>query len=69
MLGSYGLLISGIVVLIVTGAIFAALLPRGDKLHRWVNTEWEPYISVALCTGVALGFTMVLSSVLDLINV
>jgi len=62
------LMISGIVVFIVTGAVFWALLPRGDKLHRWVNTEWEPYISVTICTGVALGFTMILSGVINLLS-
>jgi hypothetical protein len=62
------LLISGIVVFIVTGAVFWRLLPRGDKLHRWVNTEWEPYISVAICTGVALGFTMMLAGTLNLLG-
>jgi hypothetical protein len=62
------LLVSGLAVFVVTGLIFWALLPRGGKLHRWVNTEFEPYISVALCAGVALGFTMTLSGVLDLIG-
>jgi hypothetical protein len=62
------LLISGIVVFIVTGAVFWALLPRGGKTHRFVNTEWEPYISVAICSGVALAFTMMLSSVLNLLG-
>ncbi len=62
------LLIGGIVVFVVTGAVFFALLPRGDKLHRWVNTEWEPYISVAICSGVALAFTMTLSGVLNLLG-
>jgi hypothetical protein len=60
------LLVSGIVVLVITGAIFVALLPRGGRTHRWVNTEWEPYISVAICSGVALAFTMTLSGVLEL---
>jgi hypothetical protein len=61
------LLISGIVVLLVTAAVFVALLPRGDHRHRWVDTEWEPYISVAICAGVALSFTMTLSGVLALL--
>jgi hypothetical protein len=68
MLGNYGVLISGIIVFIVTGVVFWALLPSGEKLHRWTNTELEPYISVALCSGVALGFTMVLSSVINLMG-
>jgi hypothetical protein len=62
------LLISGIVVLIVVGLAFWSLLPRGGKRHRWVNTEWEPYISVAICAGVALAFTMTLSGVLSLMG-
>jgi hypothetical protein len=60
------LLISGIVVLLVTAAVFIALLPRGGHRHRWVETEWEPYIGVAICSGVALAFTMTLSGVLNL---
>jgi len=62
------LLISGIAVLVVTAAVFIALLPRGENRHRWVDTEWEPYISVALCAGVALSFTMTLSGVLNLMG-
>jgi hypothetical protein len=62
------LLVSGIVVFIVTGAVFFSLLPRDGKCHRWVNTEWEPYISVAICSGLALAFTMTLSGVLNLIG-
>ncbi len=61
------LMIAGIVVFIVTGAIFWALLPRGGRKHRFVNTELEPYISVALCAGVALSFTMILSGLLNLL--
>ncbi len=62
------LLLSGAVVFIVTAAIFWALLPRGDKRHRWVETELEPYISVALCAGVALSFTMMLSGLLNFLS-
>jgi hypothetical protein len=62
------LLITGIVVFIITAAIFWALLPRGGRLHRWVETEWEPYVSVALCSGVALAFTMTLSGLLNILG-
>ncbi len=62
------LLITGIAAFIVTGIVFWALLPRGGKTHRWVNTELEPYISVAICAGVALAFTMTLSGVLNLLG-
>jgi hypothetical protein len=62
------LLMSGIMVSLLTAAVFFALLPRGGKRHRWVDTEWEPYISVAICAGVALSFTMTLSGLLDVIG-
>ena len=62
------LLISGILVFIITGAVFWALLPRHGKHHRWVDTELEPYISVAICSGVALAFTMTLSGALQLMG-
>jgi hypothetical protein len=60
------LLISGIAAFLVTGAVFWILMPRGGKVHRFANTEFEPYISVALCAGVALGSTMMLSGVINM---
>ena len=60
--------IAGIVIFVITAAIFWALLPRGGKRHRWVETEWEPYISVALCSGVAIAFTMTLSGLLNILG-
>ena len=60
------LLIGGIAVFAVTCYVFWILRPSGEKLHRWADTEWEPYISVALCSGVALSFTMMLSAIINL---
>lgn len=62
------LVIIGLAVLVLTAIVFAALLPRGEKLHRWANTEVEPYISVAICAGIALGFTMLLSGLINLMG-
>jgi hypothetical protein len=62
------LLISGIVVFLLTALVFWLLLPRGGERHRWADTELEPYISVAICAGIALSFTMTLSGVLDLLG-
>jgi len=59
------LLIAGAAVLIVTVLAFLALLPRGGRLHRFVDTELEPYIAVAFCAGFALAFTMILSGTLN----
>ena len=61
------LMLGGIAVLVVTVVVFIAFLPRGGKLHRFVDTEWEPYIGVAFCSGVALGLTMTLSAILDML--
>jgi hypothetical protein len=61
-----GLLISGVVVFVLTAIVFWYSLPRDGKLHRFVDTEWEPYVGVAFCSAVALGFTMILSGVLNL---
>ncbi len=58
--------IGGIVVLLLTVAVFVGLLPRGGQTHRLVGTEWEPYVAVGICSGTALGLTMLLSGVLTL---
>jgi len=57
--------ISGAVVLVITSVIFWYCLPRGGQMHRFVGTEWEPYIGVAFCSAVALGFTMLLAGILN----
>jgi hypothetical protein len=60
------LMLTGIAVMIVAGATLWLLLPRGGKVHRFVNTEWEPYVGVALTSAVALGFTMILSGAINI---
>lgn len=62
------LLIVGLVVFAITAGLFVYCLPRGGKMHRFVGTEFEPYVAVAFTAGVALSFTMLLSAVLDLIG-
>jgi hypothetical protein len=61
-----GFLISGVIVFVLTAIVFWYCLPRDGKLHRFVDTEWEPYVGVAFCSAVALGFTMILSGALNL---
>jgi hypothetical protein len=61
-------ILGGIVVLVLTVAVFIAFLPRGGKRHRFVETEWEPYIGVAFCSATALGVTLTLSGVLNLLG-
>jgi hypothetical protein len=59
-------LIAGLIVFAATIGVFLFLRPRDGQRHRWVDTEWEPYIAVSICAGLALGFTMVLSSLINL---
>ncbi len=61
-------LIAGIAVLIVTVGIFLFCLPRGGKYHRFVGTEFEPYVAVAFTAAVALSFTLTLTGILGLIG-
>jgi hypothetical protein len=62
------LLIAGIVVLALTVGLFILCLPRGGRTHRFVGTELEPYVAVAITAGVALSFTLTLSGILGLIG-
>jgi hypothetical protein len=62
------LLVAGVVVFAITGAVFWMLLPRGGVTHRFVGTEAEPYIGVGFCAAVALSCTMMLSGVLNIIG-
>jgi hypothetical protein len=63
-----GSLIGGVIVFILTAIVFWYCLPRDGKLHRFVDTEWEPYVGVAFCSAVALSFTLMLSGVLNLLG-
>jgi hypothetical protein len=58
-------LISGAVVFVLTGIVFWYCLPRDGKRHRFVETEFEPYVGVAFCSAVALSFTLMLSGAID----
>jgi hypothetical protein len=60
--------LGGIVVLVLTVLGFVALLPRGGKTYRYADTEWAPYVGVAFCSATALGVTLMLSGVLNLLG-
>ena len=59
------LMLGGVAVLAATVCAFWALLPRGESRHRFVETELEPYVAVALTAMVALAFTLLLSGALN----
>jgi len=62
------LMLAGLAVLVVTGIVFWSFLPRGGTRHRFVETEWEPYIGVAFTSAVALGLTMTLSGAINMMS-
>lgn len=57
--------LAGTAVLIVTFFVLWRCLPRDGKMHRFVGTEWEPYVGVAFCAALALSFTMMISGLID----
>ena len=61
-------MLSGVAVLVVTAIVFWSFLPRHGSRHRFVETEWEPYIGVAFTSAVALGLTMTLAGFLNVIS-
>jgi len=60
------ILAAGVAVLLITCTLVWYCLPRNGVTYRFADTEWEPYIGVAFCSGIALGITMVLSSVINM---
>jgi len=63
-----GFLILGVMALLITAGLFVYCLPRDGKLHRFVDTEFEPYVAVVIVTGVALSFALGLSGVIALMG-
>lgn len=63
-----GLLFLGVMVLLITVGLFLYCLPRGGKLHRLVGTEFEPYVAVAIVTGVAVSLVLMLSGIIALME-
>ena len=61
-------IIAGALVFAITGVIFWYCLPRGGQMHRFVGTEWEPYVGVAFTSAIALSFTMVLAGIIDMLG-
>jgi hypothetical protein len=65
---SIEILAAGVFVMTSSTGLFVYCLPRGGKVYRFADTPWEPYVGVAFCAGFALGFSMILSSILDLLS-
>jgi hypothetical protein len=63
------LLIAGIAVLAIVVFIFWSALPRDGRKYRFADTAWEPYVGVALTGGIALGMSLLLTGVFNLMAV
>jgi hypothetical protein len=62
------LLVAGIAVLAVVAFIFWRALPRDGQKYRFADTAWEPYVGVALTAGIALGVSLFISGVFNLMG-
>ena len=62
------LLIVGIVVLVAALGLLVALMPRGGRMHRFVGTEAEPYVAVAITAMLALAFTLMFSGAITAVG-
>jgi hypothetical protein len=58
-------LIIGIIALVVFGAALYYSIPRGGKTARFVGSEWEGYIVVAMISGIAMGAILTVSSLIS----
>ena len=62
------LLASGIAVLLIVAVLIWRALPRNGQKYRFADTAWEPYVGVALTAGIALGFSLLLTGVFNLMG-
>jgi hypothetical protein len=51
----------GAVIFVLTSLLFWRSLPSGGRTARFIGTELEPYVSVAIVLGITIGTLMTLS--------
>ena len=51
-------LIGGVVLIVLTVSLFVYSLPRGGKTARFVGSEWEGYVVVAMVGALSIGLIM-----------
>jgi hypothetical protein len=61
-------LISGVALVLLSAAAFFYSLPRGGKLARFVGSQWEGYIVVAMIAGLGVGVMLVISGATQLLK-
>jgi hypothetical protein len=60
--------IIGVVFIVVAVTAFIFSLPRGGKVARFVNTNWEGYAVVIMISLLALGAVLLVSGIAELTN-
>lgn len=51
-------ILAGLVMTVAAAAVFYFSLPRGGKTARFVGTEWEGYVVVAMIGVLGIGVIM-----------
>ena len=51
-------ILAGLVMAVAAAAVFYFSLPRGGKTTRFVGTEWEGYVVVAMIGVLGIGVIM-----------
>jgi len=59
-------LLVGSALFLAGALLFWQALPRHGAVRWFVGTQWEPYVAVAITSVAGLGFTFVLSGLVDL---
>ena len=61
-------LLAAIGVLVVSGLLFRAALPRQGKTRWFVGTAWEPYVVVILVPANVLSVGFMVFAIADLLH-
>jgi hypothetical protein len=62
------LVATGVIIALLGSGLFWYCLPRHGKTHRFVGTEFEPYVAVAFCVAAALSVTFIFSGIIALME-
>jgi hypothetical protein len=62
------MLLGGCAVLAGASFFLAAVMPRGDRVSRFVGTVLEPYLALAVTAGFSIALAMILSGAVALLG-
>jgi hypothetical protein len=61
-------LIAGIVSVLLAGGLLTYSLPRRGKVAWFVGSQWEPYITILIVAGLALGVLFAVTGTIELLG-